>query len=388
MAQLQFRSDDTIKWIEQYGNFSDGDEAISGEFSNPKTPFTGTEATKTGVVGSESGFAIGDIVLIHQSREGGDAAGDWQLNKITNIVGTTFTFKYNLTHDYATTAQIIKVKQNRNISINGSLSAPAWDGSVGGIIVLMGDSVTLTSNINGQGANGTNSTSQRPLGGGYRGGQQNNDQHTTGHRGEGINSVGNDESTSANGNAAGGGSSPSGTNKSHGGGGGNATAGVAGNNGAQPGSIVGNAQLTVILFGGAGSSGSGGDNSNAGSGANGGAIVIIIARVINLTAGIVSVNGGVSVEGTVGQGRSYGGNGAAGSILLKGEKVSIGSAVTANGGIGGDGGQGGNGYVHVDYAISLTGASSPVASSRIDKSLIRLRTPAGLFMFLQKFQSR
>lgn len=370
MAQLQFRSDDTIKWKFGYGNRMDGDASPSGTFSNPKTTFSGTSGASTGTVGSNSGFAIGNLVFIHQTRNGGDGAGKWQLNKIINISGTTFTFLYALTNNYDTTAQIIKINQNKDITLNDTLTVPAWNGSTGGFIVLMGSKITEASAINAQGANGTQSVGARPSGGGYRGGNQNEVQHDIGYRGEGVNSAGNEQSSSASGNAAGGGASPVGTNKSHGAGGGNGSAGTNGNYGAEGGASAGSADLTTLVFGGGAGSGSGGDNSNAGSGANGGGAIILIAKEITFSTG-ASLNGGVGVDGTGGEGRSYGGNGGGGSLLLKGQKIILGtSIISAVGGSGGLGGTGGTGRIHADYMTSITGITNPSVDLRQDASLI------------------
>lgn len=377
MAQLQFRSDDTIKWLEGYGNRSNGDTTPSGTFGNQKTTFTGTEGADTGTVGSATGFAIDDLVLIHQSRNGGDGAGVWQLNKITNIVSTTFTFKYDLTNDYATTAQIIKINSDRNITINGTLNAPEWDGTTGGIIVLMGDSVTGSGTINLNGA-------------GYRGGTSGKSQGE-GHSGNGT------SSTAANGSGAGGGSQGPDSGHvegGHGGGGGNGQAGNSGSgkNTATPGTggaQVGNAGLTVAIFGGGGGLGGSafGGSPQGTSGADGGGLLIIIARNIDLSSMTVVRSNG---NGSSGNSNSAGcgGGGAGGSILLKGITINLGTGkVTATGGVGGTstgafGGKGADGAVgriHADYVSSLSGTSSPTIDSRQDATLV---DPGGAFLGL------
>lgn len=374
---LQFSSNDTVKWHERFGNKQDGDTTPSGTFGNAKTTFTGTQDTSTGVVGSASGFSTGDLVMIHQSRDGGDGAGVWQLNKITNIVGTTFTFKYPLQNDFATTAQIIKINQNKNITLSSTVTVPAWDGSVGGIAIFMGKSITITSAPNAAGANGVTSSGARPSGGGYRGGKENNNQHTFGFRGEGTASAGNDQSSSANGNGSG---APSETG--HGGGGANGAAGTNGENGSVGGAIAGNEELTVMTFGGAGSSGVGGDNSNAGSGANGGGIIVLIAEEITFTGVGANLNGGTGVEGDTGGGRKYGGDGAGGSLLLKGQKIILGTLITATGGGGTPAGNGGDGRIRAEYSKLISGSTTPTISSFQDKIFNTPQGGAGLLMQL------
>lgn len=391
MAQIQFRSDDTIKWAEQYGNFSAGDATPSGTFANANTSFSGTEATKTGTVGDATGFAIGDLVAIFQSRNGGDGAGKWQLNKITNISGTTFTFKYDLTADYATTGQIVKFNQNRDITINGTLTGSDYDGTKGGIIVLMGRRVSGTGTIDlnakgyRAGTNGGNSGSS--------------DTDVRSGQGEGSAGAGGGFSNSANGNGGGGSTGSGADGGNSGGGGGNGAAG--GNGGAGQGSAgiggdaVGDAGLVTMFFGGGGGKGRGEKNGSGtgGNGGDGGGILLIIAKTIDISSmTIVRANGANGSNG--GGSAGGGGGGAGGSLLFKGERIILGSSkATATGGTGGSagggdgtggqtGGTGGVGRIHADYAISISGTTSPTLDSRQDKSLVQKRGGAALMLLL------
>src|SRR5574343_81461 len=222
MAQRQFRLDDTSVWNDRYGDGSDGAVTYSSNQNDPTqtTTCTGTLASTTLTVGSSAGFQDGNLVLIYQSRNGGDGAGNWELNKIVSgTSGTTWTLFSALTHNYNTTAQVILLKQYSSFTINSgvTLYTQGWNGSTGGVTaILCNGTTTITGSISAQGA-------------GYRagsGGVSNN-----GQTGEGTNG-GSFESTSANGSGAGGGGYA--TDSGHveggnGGGGGNATAGAGGN---------------------------------------------------------------------------------------------------------------------------------------------------------------
>lgn len=386
MSQLQFQKNDTIQWQEGFGSRAEGDATPSGTFANANTDFTGTEDAFTGVVGSNSGFSVGDIVVIHQSRNGGDGAGKWQLNKIIGISGTTFTFKYKLTQDYATTGQIVRVAQHRNITINGTLTGSSWDGTKGGITVLMGESVSGSGTID---LNGT----------GYRGGTINGSS-STGNAGEGTGGA-SSQTTNTGHSGGGGGAKNSQDSGNSGAGGGHASSasngpihnefGVHSGPAATGGASAGSADLTTMVFGGGGGaggrdSGSGGDTGN---GARGGGILIIIAKNIDLSAmTIVRTNGN---QGSYENSNHNGGGagGAGGSVLLKGWYIVLGSGkVTANAGAGNWGcdtqhsnlaSDGAPGRIHADYKISISGSTSPTLDSTQDDSL---NDVSSMLMFL------
>lgn len=365
MGKLQFTKTDTVRWKERYGNGSDGDATPSGTFGNANTTFSGTEDATTGTVGSNSGFAIGDLVLIHQSRNGGDGAGNWMLNKIENIASTTFTFKYPLAKDFGTTAQIVKINQNKNITVSGTLSAADWAGSVGGIVVLMAKKKILVS--------GTISVD----GAGYRGGSGNNNSGVQGTQGEGHTGTGS-QSASANGSGGGGGRANDTTPS----GGGNSTTGGGSNGGSDGGS---QADLTIMLFGGGGG-GYGRDNEDS-TGSDGAGIVILIAPIIEITGDISLDTGTTNLADSGGSTSGSAGTGAGGSCLLKGEKLILGTnkitALAANSGGGSRaGGKGSDGRVRAEYGISITGTTNPTMSSARDTNLINKRGGAALLTLL------
>jgi hypothetical protein len=377
MAQRQFRSDDSDLWLDRFGDGSTG--ALSQNTATDaiaNTTFSGTQAATSGTAGSGTGFAAGDLILIHQSRNGGDGAGVWELNKISSVGGgTDWTLSYALQNDYGTTGQVYLLKQYSTVTINSgqTFTGRAWDGTSGGIVAFLANSsITVTGGIDVSGANGK----------GYRGYDDNNGA-VHGLRGEGTASAGNDSSTSANGNGGGSGTGGSGVQGGGGGGGGHAASGsngsTAGGTGGTGGTSGGVAGLTTMIFGGGGGTG-GRDSSNPGRtrGGSGGGIVILIAPTITVTGSITA--NGQNAPGTIpasGSQDGGGGGGAGGSILLKGQALTLGSSLItaaagslaggANGGA--SGGNGSVGRIHADYSTSISGTTSPTIDSTLDTTL-------------------
>lgn len=398
MAQRQWRSDDTDPWLYNFGTGSDGDGSINTSTDAPiDSACSGTTGT-TSLTATNASFAAGQLILIHQTR--GTAVGGWELNKIASYVAGTITTTHNLTMTYtnsgASVAQVLVMKQYNNLTINSAqtLTAKAYDGTVGGIVVKMANaSITVTGNIVASGANGaTSATPANPTnGGGYRGGKSTTASNAPG-QGEGSAGAGGTDSQSANGNGAGNGSHNGGSYnyQGTGGGGGNSSAGGNGTGtftSGTGGSAVGNAGLTALFFGGGG----GGCANVAGttiySGGNGGGIIFLIAPTITVTGTLTSKGGNGGAGSYAGadatQLATASGGGAGGSILIKGQTVVLGSSlVTANlgskatGTNSGNGrgnqnsGDGSDGRIHLDYLTSFTGTTSPTLDSRQDNSLI------------------
>jgi hypothetical protein len=383
MAQRQFRSDDSDKWNDRYGNGSDGAYSPStGTDSLQVQTCTGTSGG-TALTATTTGFSTGDLILIHQTQ--GTGAGNWELNKISNITG--FALAYNLINTYVSGAQVIKLKQYSSANIGGgvTITGQAWNGSTGGIYgLLVNGSCTIAGTLTINGAVGIQQNhGLNQNGGGFRGGGGSND---AGGGGGNISAQGESETGTGgivgppnNWNGSGGGGGQGGAGHGYGGRANQATANLTAN----------------FLFGG----GAGGANSNGGTGGaggNGGGIVFIIARNLTVTGSITS-NGGNGIVGSV-NGPSQGG--AGGSILLKGQTITLGSSlVTANGGAGtssggGDpGGAGGGssngpdgnngttasaGSIHADYGLVLSGTTSPSIDSTKDVSLA---DAGGSFLF-------
>ncbi|PWU05317.1 MAG: hypothetical protein C5B43_03465, partial [Verrucomicrobia bacterium] len=260
----QFLTSDSSVWPDRYGTGSDGALTISSNTTDAtaNTTFSGTSGNTTGTAGSGTGFAAGNLILIHQSRNGGSGAGVWELNKISSVGGgTNWTLSYPLQNTYGTTGQVFLLKQYTTVTINGgqTLTGQSWSsGSLkGGILALFATvSITATGNIAINGANASGSGGA--TGNGYNGGSVPGS--GVGFAGEGTSgeSV---QQNSANGN--GGGGANNGTDGG-GGGGGNGSAGNAGSGtgGGLAGNTAGAANLTTMVFGGGG--GAPTDSSNAG----------------------------------------------------------------------------------------------------------------------------
>lgn len=376
MEQRQFRSDDSSVWADRYGSGSDGALTISSNTTDttPNTTCSGTSGTTGLAVGSATGFANGNLLLIHQTY--GTGAGNWELNKIASGGTTTsWTLAYTLCNTYGTGAQVYLLKQYRNITIDSgvTLTAKAWNGSTGGILALLSQNPpTLNGSISldGTGFRGGNAASSGGNQWGHQGeGETGNNQGTSNtNQGEGAGAPGNKNGYSAGGSGGGYGTSGSQGN-------GDDTLGTGG-------ATNGNAGLTTMLFGGGGSSGSTNNiDTTSGKGAAGGGICLLIAPTLDFTsAESVTSNGADgSNSGTASGGG--GGGGGGGSWLLKAETIVLGDLVVfAIGGVGGkaqdssysyrQGGGGGNGRIHADYGTSISGTTNPTIDTRQDFSLI------------------
>lgn len=372
----RFRSDDTVKW--KYG-FGKGayDATIGTETAswNGSTRFQ-TQAAFTATAGATSftkpaGWSHTGFCLLIQTR--GTNAGNYEL-AFVDFSGVNAVTDEPIQHTYTTGAQIITLSNGftgyKNVLITGTLSAPAWDGSKGGIVAILAkETVTINGSINASSK-------------GYEGGDQVSGAGVSGRRAEGQNSAEGTVTTSRDG-VAGGGGSTSGLDGGGGGGGGangaNATAGTNDQaTGGQGGVAGGNAGLTSLILGGGGGSGGAGRNGAniGGAGGIGGGAVIIIAKEI-------IINGSIELNGSAGANPAAkggsGGGGAGGSCLLKCVTATLGSnKIVATGGAGGaDGGsgQGGGGgagsvgRIHIDYSSSYSGSTTPSIDARQDLTI-------------------
>jgi len=368
LAQRQFLTSDTSLWTDRYGDGSDGAGTAGSNVQT--TASVAIDATAL-TAGSGTGFAAGNLIIIHQSRNGGTGVGNWELNRISSVGGgTDWTLAYATIYAYNTTAQVYLMKQYS--SYNGTLATgTAWAGASGGIA---GFFCNGTATITGGSSNG----------GGFRGGA--GSVSSTSTQGEGETGAGS-AATSANG--SGGGGSLSGT----GGTGGTAFQTVAG-------------LTTRFVFGGAGGGGNARGGGNALAGGAGGGIVIIISKTIDITGSMTTngANGAANIGGSDGMG----GGGAGGTVLLKGQNITLGSTLItstggaasidpgsgsgdgAGGGAGsangtngdgnGPGGAGAVGRIHADYSTSISGTTSPTIDTTVDS--IYDDTPGGFFAFM------
>jgi hypothetical protein len=384
----QFKATDTSQWAEQFGTGKDGainiTEAGTRDFKVASSPFTtdaNSFASFTGTSGNSSGSAtdvwgfhpiytfIGDYVLIHQTQ--GTNVGNWELNVITGGIpasgGTsTLTLKYPLQNTYTTGCQIIKCPQFSSFTLGAStsLTQSYWQGTWGGIVAFFCNGTTTL--------NGLLSVNERGSRGGFG-----RDFGSTAFTGENENNTGLQQ-TSASYNGGGGSDGDNGDGRgASGGGGGNYTVGSAGST--EGGGAVGgsggavaqtNTELTVNVFGGGGGGGSRTGSGAYPAGGAGGGLIFIFTKDLQVNNQILS-NGGLGQT----SGDGGGGGGAGGCVLIKTITATLGSnQINALGNTGGiRGGTGGNGRIHLDYASSYTGTTSPTLSATQDSSLY----PAG-----------
>jgi hypothetical protein len=343
-----------------FGNGSDGVVTLSGTDAPIDSSCSGNSGS-TSLSATNTSFAAGQMILIHQSR--GTGVGQWEINKISSYVAGTITTEIPLAYTYtdsgSSQAQVLVLKQYSGVTISSTFTAKSWDGNVGGIVAfLCSGNVTITSTVTASNK-------------GYMGIGGGSSQQQTGRQGEGSASANYSRTTAQNGNGGGGGQGGSGDYSlpaGAGGGGGHSGAGTTGTgynggSGGQGGSQVGDVTMDTIFFGGAGGEGGTRNNTDTISAVEGygGGIVMIIARNINNTGSIVSNGQAASIGNS-----PYGeGGGAGGSIFLKGENI-IEGTLTATGGAGaGGGGAGSDGRIRVEACNRTAGTCNPSASENL-----------------------
>lgn len=357
---------------ERFGTGADGAASLTTSTdATANTTAVATLASKSLTLGAGTGFAAGNLVLIHQTRNGGTGPGNWELNKINNLVGTTATLKYATSFAYDTTAQIYLLKQysSLNIASGQTITGRAWTGSIGGIFAaICNGPITIAGALTAAGATGGTATTGNTTvtnGGGFRGGAGQRaiaDSHVNSTCGEGTGGASSITQT-ANGNGGGAATFNNSSIARYGAGGGNGAAGGS-TDPATGGLAVGLASLVVLDLGGGGGGGGRGESAGngVGGGGNGGGIILLIAPSITIT-GSISANGGNGGS----DGGAGGGGGAGGSILLKSRTLVLGTnLITATGGTGGGGtGTGAVGRIHADYNLSLSGSTNPSLDSAV-----------------------
>lgn len=385
MAQLQFRSDDTIKWLEGFGTGADGNGSINTSTDAPIDSACTATAGTTSISATNASFATGQLIMVHKTRGSTTTVvGTWELNKIASYTSGTITTTYALQNAYqnsgADCSQVLVMKQYNDLTINNAqtLTPKAWNATVGGIIAyFVKGTATVTGNIDVSGttgvtAAGTTFNTASTSGGGFIGGYG---QQTGGAfqaiQGESTTGAG-AAATAANG-IGGGGGGGSASGSCGGGGGGHAGAGTDGtsaeNTDGVGGGTGGVAALTTMVFGGAGGGAGSRDGvtQTVGAGASSGGIVLLIAKAITITGTIKSLGKG----GGDGTRFADGGSSAGGSVLIKAQTAVLGTAlITATGGAAiGNGGAGGVGRIHLDYKTSVTGTTNPALDSTQDATL-------------------
>lgn len=391
---------------------------VNSYYPGTLSPVIGATTLTVGAIdarGSASTIGAGDLVMIMQMQGAdintsntnsyGDGAagapasgylgtnlyaGYYEYNTVASVAGSVLTFSYGLANNYYTQTytavnsvrryQVIKVPRYFNLTINASsgVTAPAWNGSTGGVVVIeAANIVTFTASssavtVSGLGFRGGGGKQLTGVTAGNTNGSTTitntdyrfNSAFTTaanatgGAKGEGIagtpvyipNAAGSTTTTGtvegyingcvgwgAPANAGGGGTDGDPTqNQYNTGGGGGANAGAGGNGGSGWDGTGGNpatyatggaggskftqAGMARVIMGGGGGAGSANNSSLATeyfcSGASGGGIIFIRAKSYS-GAGTITADGSSATDITTGgQTDAAGGGGAGGSIIL------------------------------------------------------------------------
>lgn len=268
-------------------------------------------------------FNNGSHIMILQTMAGsGTNAGDWEINQVTAVNGTTLQLLKPLTRNYKTDAtakaQVVLAASFGQVEIvNGGTLRPsqelAADGSSGGVVYIRANKVTVKSGgaINADGA-------------GFKGGAKG----APAHHGSSECKSG-PLASDGDFNCSGGGGQDKFCAGS--GGGGNKTAGEDGvqtgncTGAGKGGQAKGDAGLATLNFGG------GGGSTMLSNGGTGGGIVVIGAQQF-----IVQDGGKVSAAGTAGDGPGAGG-GAGGTMAVFSDLYQVEGDVSVAGGDGGMG---------------------------------------------------
>ena len=343
---------------------------------------------RTLTVDDAAGFGAGDEILIAQMQGLGEEAGSYETNVIAAVNGNQITVRRDLSANFlsgifdqggARATQIVRVPNYASYTIDGTVTAPPWDGRTGGIVAIR-----ASNTIAFEGGGSVNVTAK-----GFRGPARENGRHFNGKVGEGI--FGNSQTRCANQNTipdtgTGGCGSIEGVQHSNdgvAGSGGGVNAAVPPRDGfAYPGRYTAKSGVPylpdvsnlAIFGGGGGGQGDSGSNdwSSLAKGGHGGGVVLLLAPTIDaarVIAGGEAGEQGCDYYGSGGDwGVSGGGGGGGGTILLFANNI-IGGNLNAAGGPGGDicnhAGQalahsGGGGRVRVE-AGAWVGASAPPA---------------------------
>jgi hypothetical protein len=313
-------------------------------------------------------FAVGDVILLHQTR--GTGVGQWEVVRVASLgsdeYNTTTALNYSYTDSGASQAQAVKILQYTDVTVqSGTWTVPTWDGNIGGILpIAVKGTLTVTGTITGNSV-------------GFSGGPGNNGGQ--GYSGE--SSTGDHvASTAANGSGGGGGGA-GGDRGSGGAGAGHATSGSGSSSdsggAATGGDSQGAADLTSIFLG-AGGGGGGSSGKGVGNGGAGAGIVLIFGKNITIT-GTIPIAG--EAGGVYASDYANGGGGAGGSVLIVCATATLGSGLitSAAGGATVKAGAGSTGRIAVHHSGTVTGTTSPTFTDVEDTSLVE---SAGAFFAL------
>jgi MYXO-CTERM domain-containing protein len=356
---------------------------------NVATALTAPSGTgsKALAVADVTGFAAGELVLVLQSAASvlvpeastsgpleltSVEAGRWEFARLESVAPGQLSLTAPLASPFsAPGAQVVRVPEYTRVQIlsGGSLVAPPWNGSSGGVLVFLATDLVLNDGLisaDGAGFRGGTFAFNR---GQITGCTELNQAQAKGgaRKGEGLFSAAPGAPThgyGALGNGAGGG------NCDEGGGGGGGHGGAGGQGGftriedgsrdvgGRGGVALHYSPLSRMMFGGGGGAGSGDSGGAEGatgtSGAAGGGIIYIRARGLQGNQGIIRANGnsaGASIADAAG------GGGAGGSVTVRVQSGLTCMSLEAQGGNGGNntdaaaphapGGGGGGGVVWV-----------------------------------------
>lgn len=345
-------------------------QTITGSVTYTETTISSFDAVNPILtVADASGFVPGDEVLIIQmqgadlvttdgatygSVSNYDGAGSYELGIICEVAGNDITLDYFVENTYSTTStvRLIKVPVYEDVTITGTLTTDAWDGTTGGVLIVKAeDAITLLGDINMDGK-------------GFRGGTYTNSTITcqwfntyleyaytssdvAGRKGEGIAEIDANHTHGKGAWANGGGGGND--HNSGGAGGSNTSVGGLGGftdklglfdcKGANYG-INGYALNTTdrLFLGGGGGAGHGNNNQGT-SGTAGGGIIILIAKSLLTTSAHISADGKDALNTSYGDndpgGDAAGGGGAGGSIYIDVTSFLGNFSINAKGGNGG-----------------------------------------------------
>lgn len=358
-----------------FGNGKDGDLVVSSANTiiNSYTSLSGSYSAGDKIinVSDATNFAIGDAVIIHQSR--GTGGGNKQKNRIEGKSGNQLTLSIPLDYGYGDDAgnrqaQLVRCPEYRSVKINNaaSITPTAWNGDIGGIIAYSCNGKTTVDgffNLKGKG---------------FRGGvgAQDDGGRVPAFKGESSAgpsvSIGAMDGDNSPNDSGGGGGDSIGDWGGGGGGAGHAASGATGTNPTgnappgQGGNAVGDTSFSSAHLGAGGGGGGIDDSTYGGQGGDGGGLLFADSYefVINNSTGYIDLD---ATNGTShGDSGGGGGGGAGGGAFIRTAKGDIGTdRIYSRGGTGapggtafatgGDGGNGSKGRVRVE-ACSLSGS--------------------------------
>lgn len=338
-----------------FGDGRDGELVVSGNTTDTPvdSAVTATGGTDTGTVDAGLSLSAGDIVGLFQMQ--GSGVGTWEQAQVESYSSTTVVFTTNLVNSYSGKAQLIKLKQYQSVTVQSgfTLTAKAWNGTVGGILFFLCNGVTTV-------VGSLSATSC-----GFRGGSANSNSNDRGSTGEGTVGASVVAQKTANGNGGGGGQAGTGDGLGIGGGGGGGEAAAGGaTSGADGGNAVGDVTLSELFLGGGG--GGFAHDNTASVGTAGGGIIGIFSADLTVTGSITSGSANSSLSSSSPEPAGSGGTGSGGSILIKTKTAIRGSGlITANPGTPAagtsTGGTGSVGRIRTE-ACQISGTTSPTSS--------------------------